>query len=59
VGLNIIQSGGQVFHQIGGIFQAHGQPHHAITNADLGAFLRPDGPVSGGGGMGDQAFGIA
>ena len=49
----------QVFLYVFGVLQSHRQAHLAVGDAHAGAFFRLQALVRRGGGMGDQALGVA
>jgi hypothetical protein len=49
----------QVFADIAGVFQSHRQPQQAGGHAQFFARLGRELEMGGGGGVGDQAFGVA
>src|SRR5271165_3010052 len=57
--LRLLQRGGEILDQIVGMLEPRGEAHKALADAELGAGFGAEPLVGGGGGMGDQALGVA
>jgi hypothetical protein len=57
--LHRIERGEHVFHDIVGMFEADGDAHQPVADAELGALRRLEPLVRGRRRMGDQALGVA